>query len=67
MCQILFPLTELDDFCDEIRKEIFNEEVLDVLEIIEKEIKRTNKKLEDSREEKNAFCQSYAIVKSLLK
>jgi hypothetical protein len=66
MCQILFSLTELDNFCDEIRKEIFNEEVLDVLGIIDKEIKRTSKKLEDSGEN-NGYSHSYAIVKTLIK
>ena len=41
MCQILFSLTELDNLCDEIKNDVFDERVLDILEIIEKIIAKS--------------------------
>ena len=61
MCQILFSLTELDDFCDEIEKEIFDERILNLLEIIKKESKKTK-----NQDERNGYDHSYAIFKTLL-
>ena len=61
MCQILFSLTELDNFCDEIREKIFEDKVLDILDII----KQQEKKSVDVSE-RNGYAHSYAIVKGLL-